>query len=53
MKKLPGINFECNLKLTNHTEESCKKASRKLNAFARPAPYMGIIKRCTLMNAFF
>ena len=48
-----GINFDYKLKFTNHIEEICKKASRKLNAHARIAPYMGIRKRRTLMNAFF
>ena len=36
-----------------HIDKICKKASRKLNAIARIAPYMGIRKRGTLMNAFF
>ena len=31
----------------------CKKASQKINALARIAPYIGICKRRTLMNAFF
>ena len=47
-----GINFDYELKFTNHIEEICKKASRKLNALARIAPYMGIRKWCTLVNAF-
>ena len=48
-----GINFDYKPKFTNHIDEICKKASWKLNAFARIAPYMGIRKRRTLMNAFF
>ena len=48
-----GINFDYKLKFTNHIDEICKKASRKLNALARIASYMGIRKRRTLMNAFF
>ena len=52
-KKMLGINFDYKLKFTNHIEEICKKASRKLNALARIAPYMGICKRRTSMNAFF
>ena len=48
-----GINFDYNLKFTNHIDEICKKASRKLNALARIAPCMGIRKRRTLMNAQF
>ena len=52
-EKILGINFDYQLKFTNHIDEICKKAPRKLNALARIAPYMGIRKRCTLMNAFF
>ena len=52
-EKMLGINFDYKLKFTNHIDEICKKASRKLNALARIAPYMGIRKRSTLMNAFF
>ena len=52
-EKMLGINFDYKLKFTNHIEEICKKASRKLNALARIAPYMGIRKRRTLMNAVF
>ena len=49
-----SINFDYKLKFTNHIDEICKKASRKLNALVRIAPYMGMIrKRHTLMNAFF
>ena len=48
-----GTNFDYKLKFTNHIEEVCKKASRKLNAIARIAPYMGIRKRRTLMTALF
>ena len=48
-----GINFGYKLKFTNHIEEICKKASQNLNALAGIAPYMGIRKRRTLMNAFF
>ena len=48
-----GINFDYKLKLLNHIDEICKKASRKLNAGARIVPYMCIRKRHSLMNAFF
>ena len=47
-----GINFDYKLKLTNHINIS-KKASQKLNALARIAPFTGIDKRRTLMNSFF
>ena len=46
-----GINFDYKLKFTNHIDEISKKASGKLNALARIAPYMGIRKRH--MNTFF
>ena len=48
-----GIDFDYKLKFTNHIENICKKASQKINALDRIAPYMGICKRRTLMNAFF
>ena len=51
-KKMLCINFGYKLKLTNHIDEICKKASRKLNAFARISPYMAIRKQRTLMNEF-
>ena len=47
-----GTNFDYKLKFTNHIDEICKKAPRKLNALARIVPYMSISKRRTLMNAF-
>ena len=52
-EKMLGINFDYKLKFTNHIDEICRKASRKLNALARIARYMCISKRRTLMNAFF
>ena len=51
-EKMLGINFDYKLKLTNYIDDMCKKVSRKLNARARIAPYMGIRKRRTLMNVF-
>ena len=52
-EKMFGINFDYKLKFTNNIEEICKNASRKLNALARIASYMGIHKWRTLMNALF
>ena len=52
-KKILDINFAYKLKFTNHIDEICRKASRKLNSLARIAPHMGIRKWRTLMNAFF
>ena len=51
-KNILGRSFDYKLKVTNHIDEICKKASQKLNALARIAPYMGIRERRTLMNAF-
>ena len=37
--KLLGIKFDCKLTFAEHISDLCKKASRKLNALARIAPY--------------
>ena len=52
-EKLLGINFDCKLKFSNHIENICTKATRKLNAQSRIVPYIGISRRKILMNAFF
>ena len=52
-EKLLGVCFDSELKFDYHISEICKKASRKINALARIAPFMSINKRRTLMNAFF
>ena len=39
-EKLLGITFDCELKLNKHID-ICQKASQKLSALARLAPYMG------------
>ena len=44
-EKLLGITFDCKLKFNKHIEDICQKASQKINALARLAPYMGITKR--------
>ena len=51
-EKILDINFDYKLKFRNHINEICKKASRKLNPLARIAPYIGIRKQRTLVNAF-
>ena len=51
-KKLLGITFDCKLKFNKHIEDICQKASKKLNALARLAPYMETTKK-RVMNAFF
>ena len=40
-EKLLGITFDCRLKFNKHIEDICQKASQKINALARLAPYMG------------
>ena len=52
-EKLLGITFDCKLKFSNHIEDICKKATRKLNALSRIVLYMDISRRKILMNAFF
>ena len=52
-EKLLGIDFDCKLKFSNHIEDICKKATRKLNALSRIVPYMDIPRRKILMNALF
>ena len=49
---LLGITIDSNLTFKNHINSICKKASQKLNALARIAPYMNIQKRRTIMNSF-
>ena len=52
-EKLLGITFGCKLKFNKHIEDICQKASQKLNALARNAPYMETTKNRILMNGFF
>ena len=49
---LLGITTDSNLTFENHINSICKKASQKLNALARIAPYMNIQKRRTIMKSF-
>ena len=49
---LLGITIDSNLTFENHINSICKKASQKLNALARIAPYMNIQKRRTIMKSF-
>ena len=42
---LLGITIDSNLTFENHGNNICKKASQKLNALARVAPYMNMQKR--------
>ena len=52
-ENLLGITFDFKLKFNKHIEDICQKASQKLNALARLAPYMGTTKKRILINAFF
>ena len=49
---LLDITIDSNLTFENHINSICKKASQKLNALARIAPYMNIQKRRTIMKSF-
>ena len=49
---LLGLKIDSNLTFENHINSLCKKASQKLNALARIAPYMNIQKRRTIMKSF-
>ena len=49
---LLGIRIDSNVTFENHINSICKKASQKLNALARIAPYMNIQKRITIMKSF-
>ena len=48
-----GITFDCKLKFNKDIEDISQKASQKINALTRLAPYMGTTKKRILMNAFF
>ena len=47
---LLGITIDSNFTFENHITSICKKASQKLNALARIAPYMNTQKRRTIMS---
>ena len=47
-----GITIHSDLTFEKHINSICKKASQKLNALARIAPYMNIQKRRTIMKYF-
>ena len=52
-EKLLGIAFDCMLKFNKHIEDIYQKASQKLNALTRLAPYIGTTRKHILMYAFF
>ena len=49
---LLGITIDSNLTFENHINNICKRASQKLNALARVAPYMNMQKRRIIMKSF-
>ena len=49
---LLGIAIDSNLTFENHINNICKKATQKLNALARVAPYMNTQKRRIIMKSF-
>ena len=44
---------EYDITFEKHITDICRKASRKIYALARIAPYMDLSKRRMVMNAFF
>ena len=49
---LLGITIYHELKFDDHVNRLCKKASRKLNALARLAPFMNVSKKRIIMKSF-
>ena len=49
---LLGIIIDHELKFDDHVNRLCKKASLKLNAFARIAPFTNISKKRIIMKSF-
>ena len=49
---LLGITIDSNLTFGNHINIICKKASQKLNALIRVAPYINMQKRRIIMKSF-
>ena len=52
-EKLLGVKFDNKLTFEKYITDICRKASRKIYALARIAPYMDLSKRHMVMNAFF
>ena len=52
-EKLPGIIIDSKLNFYKHIQQICSRASAKLKALARIAPFMNITERKMLMNVFF
>ena len=52
-EKLLGVKIHSKLNFKEHLDGIIKKASRKINALSRIAPYINIGKRRLLMNSLF
>ena len=52
-EKLLGITIDNVLKLEDRINNICRKASAKVSALSRVAPYMDLPKRKQIMTAFF
>ena len=52
-EKLLSVKFDNNLTFEKHITDICRKASRKIRALAKIAPYLNLSKRLMVMNAFF
>ena len=52
-EKLLGITIDNDLKFEDYINNICWKASAKISALSRIAPYMALPKRKQIMNAFF
>ena len=52
-EKLLAITFDCKLKFNKHIKDIFQKASQKIKALARLAPYTATIKKRIIANAFF
>ena len=51
-QKLLEVSIDQKLRFNDHVSNLCNKASQKLNALARFAPYMEVAKKRVLMKAF-
>ena len=52
-EKLLGITIDIDLKFEDHINIICRKATVKISALSRIAPYMDLLKRKQIMDAFF
>ena len=52
-EKLLGITIDNDLNFEDHINNICRKASVKVSALSRIAPYVDLPKRKQIMNAYF